>query len=496
MSSGPIGITGPTGPTGRTGPTGPRGLVGAIGPTGPTGPTGRTGPAGPRGLVGDIGPTGATGPTGRTGTAGPRGLVGPIGPIGPTGPTGRQGTVGPIGPQGAVGPQGLQGLQGPQGQQGPTGLQGPTGPRGPVGSVGPAGYLVNDNAKFVYNDCINSVVILSLIDAEGNAYVGSGFFVQINDSINYDPYSYGYILTAAHVVIDPTNNQVGDNIWLHVTSPTIRTIQLDNSNFLVMGVDKIADIALLRVSGSEWHNLHLATKDTRTEVSIGQSVNIIGYPLGEDTQSITRGIVRDNKYASETVMETIMTDASIFSGNSGGPIILDDNSVVGILSWGTSGTESLNGGVASYLFKPIIKYFCDNYTGSVLSYPKGYLGFNYTYVSFILPMQFPSLKIEGVRVTGFDNSVTRKFNLNDIITEVDGQRIGMFNSQIPIFSEIHLRRPGTSVNIKYIPFDSATRTFGSETNKTVVLDIFNPEKDILFANLLKQRTPYKFNKIN
>lgn len=485
MSSGPIGVTGPTGPTGptgRIGVQGARGPQGPIGPQGPTGATGRVGSQGTRGPVGaqgPLGPTGATGTVGRQGTVGPVGPVGPIGPIGPIGPTGLTGQQGPAGLRG---PTGLQGLQGYQGYQGPTGIQGIQGPPGPIGLTGPPGVTFN-YAKHVYDDCINSIVIISIKDGT-NAYVGTGFFIQINDSTNYNPSSYGYILTAAHVIVNPSNNQVSSDIWIHLTYPTIQTIKINGSTNVVMGVDKLADIALLRISGSNYQSLHLATKDSRSELHIGQNINIIGYPLGNDAQSITTGVVRDNKYQIEDTMETVMTDASIFGGNSGGPLLTDDRGVVGILSWGISDTDSLNGGVASYLFKPIIKYFCDTYSSSIVSYPKGYLGITYSYVSFLMPMTYPTLKIEGIIVTALDNTITNKFNLNDIITEVEGNRIGMFNNQYPFATEIHLRQPGTTIQVKYRPFSGGS--FGSELTKTVTLETFNPAKDFLFNNIHRQ----------
>jgi S1-C subfamily serine protease len=485
MSSGPIGAIGPQGPTGPTGrvgtvgTVGPRGPVGLVGPQGPTGATGRIGLQGARGQQGLQGPQG---PTGATGTAGRQGPVGPVGPFGPQGPIGPQGQQGPQGPTGLIGIQGLQGYQGPQGPTGIQGIQGIQGYPGPIGLTGPPGVTFN-YAKHVYDDCINSIVIISIKDGT-NAYVGSGFFIQINDSTSYNPSSYGYILTAAHVIVNPSNNQVSNDIWIHLTYPTLQTIKINGSSNVVMGVDKLADIALLRITGSNYQSLHLATKDSRAELHIGQNINIIGYPLGNDAQSITTGVVRDNKYQIEDTMETVMTDASIFGGNSGGPLITDDRAVVGILSWGITGTDSLNGGVASYLFKPIIKYFCDNYSSSILSYPKGYLGITYSYVSFLLPMSYPTLKIEGILVTGLDNTITNKFNAYDIITEVEGNRIGMFNNQYPFATEIHLRQPGTSIQVKYRPFIGGS--FGSEISKTVTLETFNPAKDMLFNNIHRQ----------
>ena len=479
--------TGPTGPTGRTGPTGPQGARGAngvVGSTGPTGPQGRQGGVGPIGQRGLLGPTGATGPTGRTGPAGPAGSNGLQGSTGATGPAGPAGSNGL---QGATGPTGATGVTGATGTQGPRGLRGEQGAVGPVGATG---FAVADSAN-VYSTCQPSVVIISIND-NGNVYVGSGAFIQITNSSNYDPTTYGYILTAGHVITAPSTNSVAANIWVHFMSPTLQSVKVNGSSLVVMGLDKFSDIALLRITSSAYETLHLPVKDSRSDISIGQYVNILGYPLGQDAQSVTRGVIRDTKYQDSYVPETVLTDASIYGGNSGGPIITDDNYVIGVLSWGVSNTEELNGGVASYVFKPIIKYFCDTYSGSVLNYPKGYLGITYDFVNFQYPMVYPELKIEGVRVTGLDNSIPAKFNLYDIITEIEGVRIGMMNNQYPLFSEIHLRPPGTSIQVKYRALSGST--YGSELTKTISLSAFPSNKDIFLTNVRRQKMSMNMNK--
>lgn len=464
--------------TGATGPTGPRGAMGQIGPTGATG---RTGPVGPRGGNGPAGPTGATGATGRTGPTGP---TGPMGGSGPTGATGATGRTGPMGPTGPIGSVGGAGATGPTGPTGATGLRGLRGEQGAMGPVGATGFAVADSAN-VYTACQPSVVIISINDG-GNVYVGTGAFIQITDSENYNPDAYGYILTAGHVITAPSTNQIATNIWVHFMSPTLQTVKVNGSSLAVMGLDKFADIALLRVTSASYTALHLPVKNSRTQLSIGQYVNVLGYPLGMDAQSVTRGIVRDTKYQDEFVPESVLTDASIYGGNSGGPIMTDDNYVVAVLSWGINGTEELNGGVGSHVFKPILKYFCDNYTGATpVSYPKGYLGIVYEFVNFTYPMTNPELKIEGVRVTNYDAGLTpRKFNVGDIITEVEGVRIGMMNNQYPLFTEIHSRTPGTTLSVKYrVPTGG---TYGAELTKSVTLSAFPAGKDVFLTNVRRE----------
>ncbi len=457
-----IAIMGPTGIVGTISGSAdhimiPNLLGGSTGPTGFVGSTGPTGPYGFTGSVGGTGPTGFTGPTGSTGATG----VGSPGATGSTGPTGNQGTTGPTG---------IQGHTGPTGSQGPTGLGA-------------------NAAATVYTNSINSVVVITILTASSQIYGGSGNFVAIPESANYNPAAYGYVLTAAHVVVDPGTNQICNDIWIHTTYPTNTSYKVNGTSVRVMGVDKIADVALLRIDGSSFPPL--SYKDSRTSLSVGDPINIIGYPLLDDIQSITRGVVRDYKFSDSSTPESIFTDASIFGGNSGGPVIADDGYQVGILSWGLTGIENMNGAVASYLFKPIIKYFCDNYAGSAVSFPKGYIGINHSYVGPIQPMFFSNLKIEGVLVNGFDPTVPKYFNFSDIITQVNSERIGQLNSQFPFFTAIHLQRPTSTITVKYLPFVSSTNSYiATESTVSVLVSAFNPAADVLFSSYHSKPVPW------
>lgn len=162
--------------------------------------------------------------------------------------------------------------------------------------------------------------------------------------------------------------------------------------------------------------------------------------------------------------------------------------VVGILSWGDSTQENLNGAIASYLFNPILTYFCNNYNNAIVSFPKGYIGAFYSNITFYFAMVY-GIKIEGVRINSLDATIVpAKFNQYDIITEIDGKRIGMFNTQYPFFTEIHLRTPGTSVNVRYLPYNSSTNTYATETSKTITLSTFNSSNDVFINNVHRQ--PY------
>ena len=334
------------------------------------------------------------------------------------------------------------------------------------------------NSSDLYSNSIDKIVCISIRSNNGSYYVGSGFMVT-----GPNPFTYGYILTAAHVIGDPnlSGNPVCSDIWIQTTYPTNYIYKINGTTNVVMGYDKIADVALIRLTGGSFNKI-FKIKNSRTNLKIGDVINTIGYPGGNDNQSISRGIVRDNKSQIEGyVMESVLTDISIYGGNSGGPLITDDGEVVGIVSWGYTDQEEINGGVSSYLFNPIIEYFFNNYTSSTLNYPKGYLGISYTNINIVSAVQLSMTGVEGYVVTGLDGTISpSKFNINDVITEIEGVRVGVMNNQYPLFTEIHLRPPGTTINVKYRP------NGGTEISKNVVLSNFNSNNDYLFSNYHRQ----------
>jgi hypothetical protein len=101
-------------------------------------------------------------------------------------------------------------------------------------------------------------------------------------------------------------------------------------------------------------------------------------------------------------------------------------------------------------------------------------------------MMYPGVKVEGVEVLARDSSITpARFNLYDIITEIEGNRIGILNGMFPLFTEIHLRPPGTTIAVKYRAWNGSS--YNAETSKTVTLAAMNPARDIILGTT--RRTP-------
>lgn len=133
----------------------------------------------------------------------------------------------------------------------------------------------------------------------------------------------GYVLTNAHVVEGGTDIKV-------VLSKELDSQQLDAE---LIGADTQTDIAVLKV---EKDNLPAAEFGTSAELVVGEAAIVIGNPLGfELSGSVTAGIISalDRELMIEDrKMNLVQTDASINSGNSGGPLINAYGQVIGITS--------------------------------------------------------------------------------------------------------------------------------------------------------------------
>ncbi len=134
---------------------------------------------------------------------------------------------------------------------------------------------------------------------------GSGFFID------------DYIVTNHHVI------DGGETIMIHFQNdPTRYEVE-------VVGSDEIADIAVLRlidplpfdVTPLQWSHMQLAS---------GQDVWAIGHPRSLE-YSVTKGIISSvNRTASNNWQLSVQTDASVNSGNSGGPLLDMHGKVVAV----------------------------------------------------------------------------------------------------------------------------------------------------------------------
>ena len=144
------------------------------------------------------------------------------------------------------------------------------------------------------------------------AGAGTGFVYEVRGT-------KAHLATNAHVVGD--SQQV--------------TVELDGETFVgqVLGTDDVADVAAVEVCCGEFRALRLSGS-----TEIGQEVVAIGYALGlKGDPTVTRGIVSAKRWHIPSDTNVIQTDAAINRGNSGGPMLSLDGSVIGMSTGKLSG---------------------------------------------------------------------------------------------------------------------------------------------------------------
>ena len=148
---------------------------------------------------------------------------------------------------------------------------------------------------------------------------GTGFVYKV-DKKN------AYILTNNHVVSN------AEKVKVKFTNDKVYEVE-------VVGKDEYSDIAVLKID--EDKIISVAEIGASEKTRLGDTVFTIGAPLdSEYSWTVTRGILSGKDRlvdvgttsdgASNWVMKVIQTDASINSGNSGGPLANSNGEVIGI----------------------------------------------------------------------------------------------------------------------------------------------------------------------
>ena len=141
----------------------------------------------------------------------------------------------------------------------------------------------------------------------GGSVLGSGFIIGAD----------GLIVTNRHVIVG---------------ARTVRIRLSDAREFpaQVIGADAATDIALLRIKAGHLSALRLGSSE---QTSVGDPVIAIGDPFGLG-QTVTAGIVsaRGRTLEEDPYIDFLQTDAAINRGNSGGPLLSADGTVLGVTS--------------------------------------------------------------------------------------------------------------------------------------------------------------------
>ena len=251
------------------------------------------------------------------------------------------------------------------------------------------------------------------------------------------------------VIISPegyvlTNNHVID----HATEITVTLRDRREMKAQVVGTDPRTDIAVLKISGS---NFPYVTLGDSAQVQVGDVALAIGDPFGVG-QTVTAGIVSATGRGNlgiEEVEDFIQTDAPINPGNSGGALIDDQGHLIGIntaiLSGNSGGNQGIGFAVPVNLAHHVMDQILKN--GKV---DRAYLGILPQDVTPAMAKAFGAASTQGAVVGEITpNSPAASSNLKqgDIITAINGKSIDDANQ---LRLELGMLAPGSTVTLSVV----------------------------------------------
>jgi S1-C subfamily serine protease len=281
--------------------------------------------------------------------------------------------------------------------------------------------------------------------------------------------SSGEVLTNHHVVAQSTS--------IRVTIPG----RSQAYNAHVIGVDPSADVALIQIDGvSGLPTVKLASS---ASLSVGDSIVALGNALGAGgTPRATSGSITaldqtitasEGGGQTEDLTGMIQSDADIYPGDSGGPIVNSAGQVVGMITAGQpqrfrSSASNIGYAIPSDTALGIVNRLRAREQASDLAYGQiGYLGVSVQTLDAGIAAKLGLSVSSGVLVSGVvsgspaDGAGLSQYS---VITEVEGVSITTSES---LGTAIKARQAGDRLSLKWVAQD------GTHTS-TVTLAGINP----------------------
>lgn len=261
----------------------------------------------------------------------------------------------------------------------------------------------------------------------------------------------GFIISSDGLVI--TNKHVVSN-----TNATYKVLTNDNKKYDVQKIyrDPLNDLAILKIFPTAQAPLKSLKLGDSSRLKLGQLVIAIGTPLGEFTNTVTKGIIsglgRGITAGSplegyvEKLDNVIQTDAPISPGNSGGPLLNSKGEVIGINT--AIAQEGQNIGFAIPV--NVVKGLIDNFNKQGGTFEKPYLGVRYKMIdkqtALLNDVAEGAYIIEVVQGSPAEKAALKD---EDIITEFDGQKIKGDDDQ-GLAKLILQKKEGDTVQLKIV----------------------------------------------
>ena len=238
--------------------------------------------------------------------------------------------------------------------------------------------------------------------------LGSGFIISPD----------GYILTNDHVA--------GNAKEITVTLTNGKKYKAE-----LIGTDRVSDIALLKIAGSDFPSLKLGNSE---DVVIGEWAIALGNPFGlfeyNDKPTVTVGVISATgmnlqEKEGRNYRGMIQTDAAINAGNSGGPLLNAVGEVIGVNSViYTPNQGNIGLGFAIPINK--VKTIVEGLKRSGRIERDFWTGLEVQTVDRRIARYFGLNKIEGVIVSDVQRGSPADragFQVNDIIMRANGETV-------------------------------------------------------------------------
>ncbi len=245
----------------------------------------------------------------------------------------------------------------------------------------------------------------------------------------------GFIISEDGLIV--TNHHVIEN----ADQVVVRLADRREFEAEIVGSDPEADVALLRIPAEDLPTLEFG--DSR-DLRVGEWVIGIGSPFSFE-QTVTAGIVsaKGRTQQRQQYVPFIQTDVAINRGNSGGPLIRTDGTVVGINSW----ILSSGGGNIGLSFSIPIE-IAQNSIEQLLEFGRVSRGFLGVGIEIITREKADALGLDRPagalvnRVEPDSAAALGGVEVGDVIISFNDQPIDVFSELPPLVGMV---RPGTEV---------------------------------------------------
>ena len=270
---------------------------------------------------------------------------------------------------------------------------------------------------------IDSVVSISVITGGADNVSGSGVIISED----------GFIITCNHVVSG------ADSIRVQMHNGTSYTAKF-------IGGDQWSDIAVIKVDGITdlpYSKLATAAEEGGSYMYLGETVVIIGNPLGELPWSVSSGIISglDREITVGGIkLDVIQTTAAINPGNSGGAMFDLYGNLIGIVNAKTvsENVEGIGFAIPSDVALDISKQLIESRTAEHPGYVSGrpYIGLSFNQIS----KTTSDGTLSYLQVAGYDFGSELEaqgkelFSKGDIILTIDGIEVSTSAQLLSILS--------------------------------------------------------------